>query len=212
MSVEGFNKDSRRQWEQDELVVKRSEIAAASRWIKLSHGRLIVNGLARISKTTLPIRRSSLFSENTLLPPAHYDGVYSPSRTSGLLLSDPATISGEELDNFLDRFSHQAWYFNNQPPQSFLSVQSSKLNRINSLDYKGPLFPQFHTFWHQVLMQILESTGVKDGASESTTNALRNLGPCFSCGACSSKKRKEEVPKMDLPKLVSSLFLSLAAF
>jgi len=203
-SVEGFNKDFKRQWDQDELVVKRSEIEAALRWIKLSHGRLIVNGLARISKTTLPIRRSSLFSENTLLPPAHYEGVYASSSTSGLLLNDPATISDQQIDELLNRFSHQAWYFNNQPPQSFLSVRSSKLNRINSLDYKGPLFPQFHTFWHQILIQILEKTGVKDGDFDSTMKTLRNLGPCFSCGACSSKKKKEEAErtKMDLTKLV----------
>ncbi|GAA5905243.1 uncharacterized protein JCM6883_006330 [Sporobolomyces salmoneus] len=180
----------------DRISATEANIKKAQRWIKLSFARILSQSLDQIGRPLPPDLKSSLHPRNYLLPPAFFGGVDDASNPTGLYMDDPAKISEEELAQLLDRFSNQAWFFESQRPQSFGSVQKNNHERISSIKYKGPLFPLFSTFWHQVLLQILEKSGVGDGPYKATRQVLQDLGECCSCKECSAGGDEEKKMKL----------------
>ncbi|GAA5849589.1 hypothetical protein JCM3766R1_000045 [Sporobolomyces carnicolor] len=163
------------------------EVARAQHWTKLSFARIMSKSLDRIGRPLAKGLEASLNPPGACLPFPVYDGIGSTDSLTGLAPQDPAVIEDSHLDAILDRFSTQAWFFEGQRPQSFVSVQASNQRRINSADYRGPVWPRFHEFWCLVLLQLLDKTGVADGPLEKTKGALNGLGRCFACGVCSAR-------------------------
>jgi hypothetical protein len=198
-----------RNWPEETVSVVQTEMQKASHWVELSYARNLAQALRRLQKPLAPSVYSSLNPENALLPPSTYTGIDDPLSTSGLLFDDPATISQQQLNDLLDKFSHQAWHFDSEIPQSFISVQINNFDRLNAFEYRGPLFPYFNTFWHQILLQILDKTGVQDGPSKATTTILKGLKTTFACGVCSVTEKK--TAKKNFVNLVSNFPSSPAA-
>ncbi|GAA5996489.1 hypothetical protein JCM5350_005270 [Sporobolomyces pararoseus] len=172
------------EWDSHQLQVLDQHLPYAQRWFRLSVARTLSRSLAQLGKPLSPQLYSSLHPDNCLLPPPYFNGVEDSSNSTGLYLHDPAAISATELEDLLDRFSNQAWFFNSQQPRPLVSTLQDNLDRISQIKYQGPLFPKFNKFWHQVLSQVLEKGGIDDGPQGEVTVKLEALGPSFSCGPC----------------------------
>ncbi|GAA5947015.1 hypothetical protein JCM3765_002117 [Sporobolomyces pararoseus] len=164
------------------------EVPAAQRWIRLSLARLLSHSLAQIGKPLSSQVHTSLHPQHCLLPRRYFDGIRYSHNSTGLLLRDNATVSATDLEELLDRFSNQAWFLNerHQQTQSLTSALRDNLGRHTKLKsyYNCELFPKFNNFWHQILSQVLEKSGIEDGPQGEVTKKLEALGTCFSCGAC----------------------------
>ncbi|GAA5947031.1 hypothetical protein JCM3765_002123 [Sporobolomyces pararoseus] len=171
-------------WDAKQLRIFPRNLVAAKCWIRLSLARLLSQSLAQLWKPLSPDLYSSLHPEDYLLPPPFFDGIHDSLNSTGVFLDDPASISATELEELLDRFSNQAWFFDSQQPRTLAVTLRDNLDRISKIDYRGPLFPSFHKFWHQILSQVLEKSGIEDGPQGEVTQKLEDLGTCFSCGAC----------------------------
>ncbi|GAA5979234.1 hypothetical protein JCM5350_006936 [Sporobolomyces pararoseus] len=163
------------EWDSQQLQVLDQHIRYAQRWFRLSVARILSRSLAQIGKPLSPQLYSSLHPDNCLLPPPSFKGIDDSSNSTGLYLHDPATISGFEVEGLLDRFSNQAWFFKSQQPRSLTSTLRDKLDRISKIDYRGPLFPKFHKFWHQILSQVLGKSGIEDDGEETELMTVTEL-------------------------------------
>ena len=196
-------------WDSQQLQDLETGLLSAQRWIRLSLARILSRSLAQLGKPLSPQLYSSLHPEDCLLPPPSFSGIGDSSSSTGLYLDDPATTSATKLGDLLDRFSNQAWsLYDYEQPRPLASTLRDNLDHINIFEYEGPLFPKFNKFWHQVLSQVLEKSGVEDGPQGDVKQRLEELGSCFSCRACEIDREETELmPAFELVSSSSPFFL-----
>lgn len=162
------------------------DVDDARRWIKLTLLRIAAIELARIGQPFPRDIRSDLAVTRNSRPPSHFAGISNSKNSTGLDVNDPAEISDSELARLLNLYSMQAFAFPNQDPGDYREILWSKFEEINEETYRGPLFPHFDTYWHQVLLQVLGAVDFEDGSAKLTAKLIEELGPHFFCGVCSN--------------------------
>lgn len=162
------------------------DVDDARRWIKLTLLRIAAIELSRIGQPLSRDIRSDLAVTRNSRPPSHFAGISNSKNSTGLDVNDPAEISDSELARLLNLYSMQAFAFPNQDPGDYREILWSKFEEINEETYRGPLFPHFDTYWHQVLLQVLGAVDFEDGSAKLTAKLIEELGPHFFCGVCSN--------------------------
>ena len=173
----------------------QTEVSGTRRLLKLAYARRLVKGLYAAGHP----------------PPSTFVNALNPSGLSAVVqartgevsltalnLNDPSTLTEQELDDFLDRFTSRAFWF-------------SDGNRTRGgYGHKMERFPAIHAFtvpsssercaiagprasvpWIKVLFALLKSTGIEDGAVAEVDEKFKALGASFECrwGSCSSRGR-----------------------
>jgi len=187
-----------------------ADIEEARRWIKLILLRNSAVELARIGHPLSSDVIKSLNPPGSSSPPARFEGMSNSADSTGLRLDDPATITDYNLSQLLNAYSMQAFAFPKQQPGDYRDILWSRFETINHPAYQGPLFPQFSSYWYQVLVQVLKASNLKDRSGKSTAKHLEALGPNFFCGLCPKGRISDgdgflASELVSLPYLVSKL-------
>jgi hypothetical protein len=176
-----------REMEEQEAWVVRNGVESAQRWIQLSLLRIATERLAIIGQPLPADVVASLNPPGSSLPPVSFAGIKRFSSSTGYNAEDPATITKNKLTSLLNRYSMQGFFYAGEEPSGYLQAWTSRFDQMNSQDYEGPLFPQFNTYWYQVLQQVLDRAQVEDDSAKKVSAFLETLGPNFDCGACSTR-------------------------
>lgn len=182
-----YSWDVEQRMEQQEARVVRNGIESAQRWIQLSLLRIATERLAIVGHPLPTDVAASLNPPGSSLPPVSFAGIKRSSSSTGYNAEDPATITKNKLNSLLNRYSLQAFFYAGEEPSGYLQAWTSRFDQMNSEDYEGPLFPQFNTYWYQVLQQVLDQAQVEDDSAKKVSAFLETLGPNFDCGACSTR-------------------------
>lgn len=114
---------------------------------------------------------------------------------------DPATISDDQLDVLLARFTSRAFHCRIDGSNYFLGSISA-IGAFQKLDPSYGSLVRVSSLWMRILFHVLEATGIEDGPGEEATAKLESMGPVFEC-------KWRRCPKQPAHRMTFSQIVSL---
>ncbi|GAA5869828.1 hypothetical protein JCM16303_001810 [Sporobolomyces ruberrimus] len=153
-----------------------AEVAEVQRAKKLIWARSLASALSQIGHP-LPADTTNALDRPGWSIGADADGRFSPDLFT---LDDPATISDDQLDILLARFTSRAFYCRIDASNYFLGSISA-IGALQKLDPSYGSLVRVCSLWMRILFHVFEATGMEDGPGEEATAKLEAMGPVFEC-------------------------------
>jgi len=152
----------------------KSQLLKVKRWIQLEFARNLIKAYDEVSHpVSEDLRKSIHFPEPILRDYSRFG-----NHTTSLDIDDHSTISPNDLDTLLSRFTAKFKSTTpRQTPLDWLSYYSS--NRESVVHGLRNAVPEK---WLQTQVRILKETGLQD--SKETIEELDKLGANFDCQGC----------------------------
>ncbi|GAA6005364.1 hypothetical protein JCM11491_002673 [Sporobolomyces phaffii] len=153
-------------------------LAEIRRQKKLSYARPLARALARAGHA-LPDETVKLLDPRGLVAPSDASWWRVPLDSS-TDRSEAATVSEEELDTILTRFTSQAfWGFVEDRHQVGSCATIS--GAVKRSPIRHPSGVSVSARWIEILFSLLQAAGINDGPNGETAKKLENLGASFAC-------------------------------